>query len=56
MKRGALLLVATGLTAAAAITGVLVGGGPSSGTASSHREAPLIADDPAPTTRTSTRS
>ena len=47
MKKGALLLVATGLTAAAALTGVLVGGGPSSGTASSHREAPLIADDPA---------
>ena len=47
MKRGALLLAATGLTAAAAITGVLVGCGPSSGTASSHREAPLIADDPA---------
>jgi Domain of unknown function (DUF4331) len=47
MTRGALLLVATGLTAAAAISGVLVGGGPASSTASSHREAPLIADDPA---------
>ena len=46
MKRGALLLVAAGLAAVAAITGALVGGGPSSGTASSHREAPLIADDP----------
>jgi hypothetical protein len=47
MKRGVLLLAAAGLTVVATATGVLVGFGPSSGTASSHREAPLIADDPA---------
>src|SRR5688572_2378259 len=47
MKRGVRLLAAAGLMAVAATTGVLVGFGPSSGTASSHREAPLIADDPA---------
>ena len=47
MKRGVFLLAAAGLMVVAATTGVLVGLGPSSGTASSHREAPLIADDPA---------
>ena len=46
MKKGLVLLAALGLLAVAATTGLLVCGGPSSGTASSHREAPLIADDP----------
>ena len=40
------MLAAAGLMAVAVTAGVLVGFGPSSGTASSHREAPLIADDP----------
>jgi hypothetical protein len=48
MKRGVMLLVLVGAVAAAAtvaaLTGVL---GPSGAGASSHREAPLISDDPA---------
>jgi hypothetical protein len=48
MKRGVLLLalagVLTGAVAAAALVGTV---GPTAATASSHREAPLIGDDPA---------
>ena len=48
MKRGVLLLALGAAVASAAAAAALVGSiGPSSATASSHREAPLIADDPA---------
>ena len=48
MKRGALPLALVGLVAAAAAVAAFVGAaGPSGAGASSHREAPLIADDPA---------
>jgi len=48
MKRGVLLLALGTAVASAAVAAALVGSiGPSSATASSHREAPLIADDPA---------
>ena len=48
MKRGVLLLAFGTAAASAAVAAALVGSiGPSSATASSHREAPLIADDPA---------
>jgi hypothetical protein len=48
MKRGVLLLALGAAVASAAVAAALVGSiGPSSATASSHREAPLIADDPA---------
>ena len=48
MKRGVLLLALVGAVAAAVAAAALVGAvGPSTATASSHREAPLIADDPA---------
>jgi hypothetical protein len=48
MKRGVLLLALVGAVAGAVAAATLVGTiGPSSATASSHREAPLIADDPA---------
>jgi hypothetical protein len=48
MKRGALLLVLAGVVAAATAAAALVGSiGPSGAKASSHREAPVISDDPA---------
>ena len=48
MKRGVLLLALGAAVSAAGVAAALVGSiGPSSATASSHREAPLIADDPA---------
>ena len=48
MKRGVLLLALAGLVAAAVAAAAFVGAvGPSGATASSHREAPLIGDDPA---------
>ena len=48
MKRGVLLLALVGAVAAAVAAAMFVGAaGPSRATASSHREAPLIADDPA---------
>jgi len=47
MKRGAVLLALVGAVAAAVAAAALVGAiGPSGATASSHREAPLISDDP----------
>ncbi|MCY7303690.1 MAG: DUF4331 domain-containing protein [Thermoleophilia bacterium] len=47
MKRGILVLLGLVVAVvAAAFAAALVGNGPSSATASSHREAPLIADDP----------
>jgi uncharacterized protein DUF4331 len=48
MKRGALLLALVGAVAAAIAAAAFVGAvGPPGATASSHREAPLISDDPA---------
>ena len=48
MKRGVLLLALGGAVVSAAAAAAFVGSlGPSGATASSHREAPLIADDPA---------
>jgi hypothetical protein len=48
MKRGVLLLALVGAVAAAVTAAAFVGAaGPSGATASSHREAPLIGDDPA---------
>jgi uncharacterized protein DUF4331 len=48
MKRGVFLLGLVGALAAAVTAAALVGSlGPSTASASSHREAPLIADDPA---------
>jgi hypothetical protein len=48
MKRGALLLVLAGVVAAATAAAALVGSiGPPGAKASSHREAPVISDDPA---------
>ena len=48
MKRGVLLLALVAAVAAAVVAAALVGAvGPSGATASSHREAPLISDDPA---------
>ena len=48
MKRGVLLIALVGVVAAAVTAAALVGTlGPSAATASSHREAPLIGDDPA---------
>ena len=46
MKKAALAAAALGAAALAALGAALVGTGPDSGTASSHREAPLIAEDP----------
>ena len=46
MKKAALTIVGLGAAAVTALTAALVGAGPDSGTASSHREAPLIAEDP----------
>jgi hypothetical protein len=48
MRRGVLLLALAGVVAVAVAGAAFVGAvGPSGATASSHREAPLIADDPA---------
>ena len=48
MQRGVLLLVLAGAVAAAVTAAAFVGAaGPSGATASSHREAPLMGDDPA---------
>jgi len=48
MKRGVLLLALIGAVAAAIAAAAFVGAlGPSGATASSHREAPMISDDPA---------
>ena len=48
MKRGVLLLALAGAVTAAVAAAAFVGAfGPSGATASSHREAPLISDDPA---------
>ena len=48
MRRGVLLLALAGVVVASVAAAAFVGGaGPSGATASSHREAPLIADDPA---------
>jgi uncharacterized protein DUF4331 len=47
MKKVLVLLGATAAIAAAVAAGALTGGGPTTATASSHREAPLIGDDPA---------
>ena len=44
MRKLALILLAVG--AAAVLLAVVHGGGPAAGSASSHREAPLIAEDP----------
>ena len=46
MKKAALAAAALGAVAIAALGAAVVGSGPSAGTASSHREAPLIAEDP----------
>ncbi len=47
-RRGALLLALVGAIAAAVAAAAFVGAaGPTGATASSHREAPLISDDPA---------
>src|SRR5687768_14256211 len=46
MKKAILALVAILATALAALAAAVVGSGPSAGTASSHREAPLISEDP----------
>jgi Domain of unknown function (DUF4331) len=46
MKKAALAVAVLASAAAAAVTAALVGSGPDAVTASSHREAPLIAEDP----------
>jgi hypothetical protein len=46
MKKAALAAAALGATALAVLAAAVVGSGPTDGTASSHREAPLIAEDP----------
>ncbi|HEY8103232.1 MAG TPA: DUF4331 domain-containing protein [Gaiellaceae bacterium] len=46
MKKAALAAVAVGATVAAAFAVAVVGSGPSAGVASSHRDAPLISEDP----------
>ena len=46
MKRGLALLGLVAVVCAAAVGAMLVGQGPSGAGASSHREAPLIGDDP----------
>ncbi|HEY7795289.1 MAG TPA: DUF4331 domain-containing protein [Gaiellaceae bacterium] len=46
MKKAALAAVAVGMTAATALAAAVVGSGPERSVASSHREAPLIAEDP----------
>ncbi|HWN21001.1 MAG TPA: DUF4331 family protein, partial [Gaiellaceae bacterium] len=46
MKKAALAAAAVSVAALAALAAAVAGSGPSAGTASSHREAPLIAEDP----------
>src|SRR6186997_1415004 len=46
MKKAALVTAALATVALAAVAAAVVGSGPSAGTASSHREAPLISEDP----------
>ena len=46
MKRTILAAAAVAAAALAAVAAALVGPGPDNGTASSHREAPLISEDP----------
>lgn len=46
MKKAALAAAALGAVTMAALAAAVVGSGPSSSTASSHREAPLISEDP----------
>ena len=46
MKKAALAAAALGAVTISALAAALVGSGPSAGTASSHREAPLISEDP----------
>ena len=46
MKKAALATVAVGVTAAAVLAAAVVGSGPDPVIASSHREAPLISEDP----------
>ena len=46
MKKAALATAALAAAALAAVAAAVVGSAPSAGTASSHREAPLIAEDP----------
>ncbi|MGH3073175.1 MAG: DUF4331 domain-containing protein [Gaiellaceae bacterium] len=46
MKKATLAVAGLAAVALAALAAALVGSGPSAGTASSHREAPLISEDP----------
>ena len=46
MKKAALAAAALGVVTISALAAAVVGSGPSAGTASSHREAPLISEDP----------
>ena len=46
MKKAALAAAAVGAVTISALAAAVVGSGPSAGTASSHREAPLISEDP----------
>ena len=46
MKKAALAAAALGAVTISALAAAVVGTGPSAGTASSHREAPLISEDP----------
>ena len=46
MKKAALAAAALGAVTISALAAAFVGSGPSAGTASSHREAPLISEDP----------
>ena len=46
MKKATLAAAAVSVAGLAALAAAVVGSGPSAGTASSHREAPLIAEDP----------
>ena len=46
MKKAALAAAALGAVTISALAAAVVGSGPSAGTASSHREAPLISEDP----------
>ena len=46
MKKEALAAAAVSVAGLAALAAAVIGSGPSAGTASSHREAPLIAEDP----------
>ncbi|MEO5575162.1 MAG: DUF4331 domain-containing protein [Gaiellaceae bacterium] len=46
MKKAALAAAALGAITISALAAAVVGSGPSAGTASSHREAPLISEDP----------